>query len=224
MFKFKGITSTSMQVIIEEEEHFIARAPIRYEVTEIEGKDGAVFDELGYSYIERPILVQCLNVNKIDDILAWLTGEGEFEYKNRKTIARFYSALEPKRQACIRTIDTTFIRNPFWYKVNDEYGTVTNSVTNEGNIVSRPIIKLEKGATTSTEITIGGVRFKYTFDTNDTCVEIDCDKKIATFDGLSRNRKLEIGHDFPKLQVGSNVITIHSGDANIKIKRKDRWL
>lgn len=224
MFKFKGITSTSMQVIIEEEEHFIARAPLRYEVTEIEGKDGAVFDELGYSYIERPILVQCLNVNKIDDILAWLTGEGEFEYKNRKTIARFYSTLEPKRQACIRTIDTTFIRNPFWYKVNEEYSTVTNSVTNEGNIASRPIIKLEKGTTPSSEITIGGVRFKYTFDTNDTYVEIDCEEKIATFNELNRDRKLEIGYDFPKLQVGSNTVIVHNGDASIKIKRKDRWL
>ena len=48
MFKFKGISSKDMQVVIEEEEHFIARAAQRYEVTEIEGRDGAIFDELGY--------------------------------------------------------------------------------------------------------------------------------------------------------------------------------
>ena len=124
MFKFKGISSEDMQVIIEEEEHFIARAAQKYEITEVEGKDGAIFDELGYSYVERPIYVQCLNINKIDDILAWLNGEGEFEYKGRKTIARFYSQLEPIRQACIRIIDTTFIRNPFWYKADDEFEIV----------------------------------------------------------------------------------------------------
>ncbi len=124
MFKFKGISSNDMQVVVEEEEHFVAKAAQRYEATEIEGKDGALFDTSGYSYVERPILVQCLNINKIDDILAWLNGEGEFEYKGRKTIARFYSELDPKRSACIRIIDTTFIRDPFWNKANDEFEIV----------------------------------------------------------------------------------------------------
>ena len=121
MFKFKGISSKDMQVVIEEEEHFIARAARRYETTEIEGRDGAIFEELGYSYVERPIYVQCLNTDKIDDILAWLDGEGEFEYKDRKTTARFYSQLEPQREGYIRIIDTTFIRDPFWTKLDDEY-------------------------------------------------------------------------------------------------------
>ena len=58
MFKFKGISSTDMQVVIEEEEHFIARAAQRYETIEIEGRNGAIFNELGYSYVERPIYVQ----------------------------------------------------------------------------------------------------------------------------------------------------------------------
>lgn len=223
MFKFKGISSTEMQVVVEEEELFIARAPIRYETIEIEGKDGAIFNELGYSYVERPILVQCLNIDKIDDILSWLTGEGELEYKERKTIARFYTQLEPQRNACIRIIDTIFIRNPFWYKVNDEYVTVTNSINNDGNKDSRPIIRLEKGIDTSIDITIGGIRFKYTFDKNDTYVEIDCEEKTVMYEGLNRNRQIEIGYDYPKLDVGENMITVHSGDAIIKIKRKDRW-
>lgn len=121
MFKFKGISSKDMQVVIEEEEHFIAKAARRYETVEIEGRDGAIFEELGYSYVERPIYVQCLNTDKIDEILAWLDGEGEFEYKDRKTTARFYSQLEPKREGYIRIIDTTFIRDPFWTKLDDEY-------------------------------------------------------------------------------------------------------
>lgn len=223
MFKFKGISSTDMQVVIEEEEHFIARAAQRYEVTEIEGRDGAIFDELGYSYVDRPIYVQCLNVAKIDDILAWLNGEGEFEYKGRKTIARFYSQLEPIRSASLRMIDTTFIRNPFWYKAEDEYVTVTDSVTNEGNIQSRPIIRLEKNTEEKIDITIGGTRFVYNFG-EDTYVEIDCEEKTVTYEGLNRNRQIEINYEFPILLVGTNTIIVHSGDATIKVKRKDRWL
>lgn len=224
MFKFKGISSEDMQIVIEEEEHFLAKASQRYEVTEIDGKDDAIFDELGYSYVERPIYIQCLNPNKLDDILAWLDGEGEFEYKGRKTITRFYAELEPKRIAGIKIIDANFIRAPFWVKAEDNYVIVTTNVQNEGNKSSRPIIRLEKGIDDNIEVTLGGVRFKYTFSENDTYVEIDCEEKTAIYEGLNRSRNLEIGYKFPKLEVGDNTIVTHSGTATIKIKRKDRWL
>lgn len=223
MFKFKGISSKDMQVVIEEEEHFIARAQQRYEVIEVEGKDGAFFDELGYSYVERPIYVQCLNINKIDDILAWLNGSGEFEYKDRITTARFYSELIPERNACIRIIDTTFIRDPFWYKANDAYTTIINNISNNGNIESRPFLRLEKTTSNKVDITINETRFKYDFG-QDSYVEIDCEEKTVKYEGLNRNRQIEINYDFPKLKIGNNTITIHSGACNIKVKRKDRWL
>lgn len=224
MFKFKGISSTEMQVIIEEEELFLAKASQRYEVTEIDGKDDAIFDELGYSYIERPIYIQCLNPDKLDDIFEWLDGEGELEYKGRKTKARFYTSLEPNRVAGIRIIDTNFIRAPFWEKAEDDYIDVTTNVTNEGNKTSNPIIRLEKNTTDTVELTVAETRFKYTFNENDTYVEIDCEEKTALYEGLNRNRNLIIGYDFPKFSPGINTITIHDGDAIIRMKRKDRWL
>jgi hypothetical protein len=142
-----------MQVVIEEEEHFIARASQKYEITEIEGKDGAIFDELGYSIVERPIYVQCLNINKIDDILAWLNGEGEFEYKGRKTTARFYSQLEPQRSSCIRIIDTTFIRDPFWNKANEDYQLVKDRKDKQA---SGEYIHVEDSSNCRAKIGIGG--------------------------------------------------------------------
>ena len=83
MFKFKGISSSDMQVIIQDEELFKARAAQRIDAIEIDGRDGAIFNEYGYSYVERPICVQCLNPRRIDDILAWLNGVGELEYDGR---------------------------------------------------------------------------------------------------------------------------------------------
>lgn len=223
MFKFKGISSEDMQVVVEEEEHFIAKAAQRYEVTEIEGRDGAIFDELGYSYVERPILVQCLNVQKIDDVLAWLDGVGKFEYKDRVTVARFYNELAPERSACIRIIDSTFIRDPFWYKMNDSYIEITNNINNEGNIESRPVLRLEKGISNNVDITVNGIRFKYNFN-NETYVEIDCENKTVQYNNLDRFKQIEIGYDFPKLNIGHNAVTKNSGDCTIKVKRKDRWL
>lgn len=223
MFKFKGISSDDMQVVVAEEEHFIAKAGQKYEMIEIEGRDGAIYDELGYSVVERPIYVQCLNIKKIDDILSWLNGEGEFEYKGRVTKARFYNQLEPQRISCIRVIDTNFIRDPFWYKANDNYIEVTDNILNEGNIISRPIIRLEKTDSDEVEITINDIRFKYDFG-NDDYVEIDCDKKTVIYENLNRNRQIKIDYKFPHLNLGENNVIFNSGTCNIKVKRKDRWL
>lgn len=223
MFKFKGISSKDMQVVVEEEELFIAKAAQKYEQIDIEGRDDAIFNELGYAPVERPICVQCLNINKIDDILAWLDGGGEFEYKGRKTIARFYSESEPRRSSCIRIIDTTFIRAPFWYKANENYLTADTKILNEGNKLSRPLIRLERSTKEYVELTINDVRFKYNFN-EDAYVEIDCEKKTVEYENLDRNRQIEIGYNFPSLKVGENNITVHSGACVIKVLRKDRWL
>lgn len=223
MFQFKGISSQDMQVIVAEEEHFIARAAQRYEITEIEGRDGAIFEPQGYSYIERPILVQCLNINKIDMILQWLNGEGEFVYKGRKTIARFYTEIEPQRSASIRIIDTTFIRDPFWIKADDDFIEIDNIAYNGGNIESRPIIRLEKSSSNTVDITINKIRLKYNFN-NEEYVEINCEEKTVLYDNLIRNRQIEMGYEYPFLNVGENKIIINGGNAKIKIKNKDRWL
>ena len=224
MFKFGSKTSTEMKVIVEEEEHFLAKASQRTDKVIIDGKDGSSYYPLGYADISRPIKIQIMDSTKLDTILAWLNGEGIFEYNSRITKARFYSAIEPKREATIKVATFNFIRDPFWYKATDNYVTVTTEVTNEGNISSRPIIRLEKDVDESIDLTIGGVRFTYTFLTDDTYGEIDCEEMKATYEGLNRNRQLAIGYDFPLLAVGETTVTINSGDSVVKVKRKDRWL
>lgn len=222
MFVFKNISSTDMNVV-EQEEEFLSRAAQRYETTEIEGKNGAYFEENGYSVVEKTIKLQVLDENKIDKIFEWLNGMGTLEYKGRITKARFYSELSPVRSSNIKIIDATFIRNPFWTKKRDEYITVVDKIYNEGNIYSEPIIRLEKKSSNTLDVTINDVRFSYNFN-NESYVEINCEEQTVEYEGLNRNRKIEIGYKFPNIAVGINKIMMHSGDAVIKIKKKDRWL
>ena len=211
-----------MGVVIEEEMNFIAKASQKTVTFSIDGRNGDVYKPIGYADIERPIKIQILDLSKIDDILAWLNGEGQFEYENRKTMARFFTELSPNRLSSIRVADANFVRSPFWLKIGDAYGIVTESVTNEGSIFSQPLIRLEKGISASVDLTIAGVRFVYTF--SDPYVEIDCEELNATYNGSSRNKQLQIGYEFPKLYPGTNSIYVNSGDCIIKLKRKDRWL
>ena len=96
-------------------------------------------------------------------------------------------------------------------------------VENQGNIYSKPIIRLEKTVFKEVEIAINGIRFKYNFEEDD-YVEIDCEEMTVQYEGLDRNRRLVIDFEFPKLKEGNNDIIMYSGDCIIKCKRKDRWL
>ena len=96
-------------------------------------------------------------------------------------------------------------------------------VENQGNIYSKPIIRLEKTVFKEVEIAINGIRFKYNFEEDD-YVEIDCEEMTVQYEGLDRNRRLVIDFEFPKLKEGNNDIVMYSGDCIIKCKRKDRWL
>ena len=105
-----------------------------------------------------------------------------------------------------------------------DYFTITNEkIKNEGNIQSRPILRLEKTVSEAVEITINNVRFKYNFN-DDKYVEIDCENKTVEYEDLNRNRNIAIGYDFPKLNIGNNEIIMNDGDCIIKVIRKDRWL
>lgn len=96
-------------------------------------------------------------------------------------------------------------------------------VENQGNIYSKPIIRLEKTVFKEVEIAINGIRFKYNFEEDD-YVEIDCEEMTVQYEGLDRNRRLVIDFEFPKLKEGNNDIIMYDGDCIIKCKRKDRWL
>ncbi len=223
MFVFKGISSIDMEVIIEEESHFLGKASQRYLQTDIEGRNGALFEEQGYTTIERPIKVQILNPEKYNKILAWLDGAGIFEYKNRITKAMFYSEVTPERSASIHIAEFNFIRNPFWTKKRDEFVQVGSIVINEGTIYSQPIIRIEKTDVDKVDLTINGVRFLYEFK-NEDYVEIDCEEQTVEYEGLNRNRQIEMDYKFPKLNVGENEIIRNTGNPKIMMRRKDRWL
>lgn len=223
MFKFKNINSKDMGVVVEEQDALIVRASQKHEVISVDGMDGGNYRTLGYAPVTISLDLQITDITKIDEILAWLNGDGILEFEGRKTQARFYNSINPKRAVLIRLIQAELIRDPFWYKVIDDYITVKNTVTNEGNVYARPLIKLEKGTLDKVEIKINGIIIEYDFK-GDAEVVIDCETMNAYFDGFIRNKNLKVGFNLPVLLPGTNTIEQTAGDATIKIKRKDVWL
>lgn len=220
MFKFKGLTNEEMGVYAREE-NFLGHAPINYETVEIEGKDGEELIPYNYKNFASSLNdVVCMNDN-LDEVLSWLSGKGKLEYNGKVTTIHFLETYGIKQQH--KPFSISFIRSPFWYNKNDEWVTVTNNIINSGNVVAKPLLRLEKGSNNKVEVKINGVIFEYNF-IDESYVNIDCVEMNALYDGLYRNKQLTIGYEFPKLQPGNNEVVILSGDPVIKVLRKDAWL
>lgn len=224
---FKGVNSNTIDGLIICSEPPISSSSIKIKEISIDGRDGTIIEELGYKSYNKNVEIGIKKGADLNKILKYFSGKGDltFENENDKVYkAAVYEQINLERLLRLRKGTVTFYCQPFKYNKNDAYKVFTDNVTNDGNIESKPIVKLEKGTTESVDLTIGSVRFKYKFNTNDTYVEIDCEEMNALYEGLNRNRNLDIGYEFPKLSPGNNSISVHSGDVTIKIKRKDRWL
>lgn len=223
---FRNIDSDNIEGLIICAEPPITSSAVRIKETTIDGRDGTIVEKLGYKAYTKNVEIGLKRNADVNKIIEYFSGEGDliFDCESDKVYkAAVYDQINLERLLRLRKGTVTFYCQPFKYKKNDDFVTVSTNVENEGNIESNPIIRLEKGTNTKADITINGVRFLYNFE-GDSYVEIDCEEMTAIYEGLNRNRKLEIGFDFPKLKPGNNSITINTGDATIKIKRKDRWL
>lgn len=222
MFYLDGISAEEIGFMAEEE-NFLSRASINYEEIKIDGKHGSEFVEKNYENVSNTLRAFVKDKSKLDYVKQMLTGVRILTFQGRKTKIRFYDINEVSRLGTIQELNVKYIRDPFWYKENDEYLACTTSVTNEGNEIAQPIIKLVGTVNTSVDITVNDVRFIYNFD-EDAEVEIDCKKQTELFEGISKSLNIEIGFRYPSLVPGENTITVHSGLAEIYIKQKDVWL
>lgn len=93
-------------------------------------------------------------------------------------------------------------------------------INNLGNHTSKPIFEIE-GAGNIKFILNGYSLFSYNFDA-DGRVVIDSEKEDAYLDAVLKNRNMN--GEFPKLEIGENIITWDGLVKNIKATKKSRWL
>lgn len=221
MFIFNGKSSNELNLYCEDEQ-FLGISPSIYEEMSIDGKDGSDLNFINYQNYEKNITLYLRDPSKIDEVKCFLRGKGTFIYNNRKTLAYFLDEIDiDSLFDKAFKIKTKFVRHPFWYKIDEEYTKVNKEIINEGNIYCRPFIKLV--GTGNIDLSINNVRFTYHFD-EDNEVEIDCNEMTEKYNGISKSRNIDIGFKYPILYPGKNELLIHSGNAEIYVKRKDAWL
>lgn len=224
-FTFNGVTTESMGIVVNSIQSYV-KPQVKTEVIEVEGKDGAEVKEYGYAPYVLKAKITLLDLTKIDDVIAWLNGSGQLiideddsHCRNVKIISTInYDFFVQLKSATVEF----YVYDPFRYLVFDLPQTITtfpNSITNTGNVYSKPLLTIIGSGSVS--ITINGTTFSYNFPLTES-VTIDCEKMDAYYTGLLRNQYMS-GY-FPVLKVGSNAISVTGTVTSIKFEKYSRWL
>lgn len=207
----------------------IVKAQERVQEVTIPGRPG-VLTLLEGEDIYEPVLRKCVviarNTLPFQLILDWLRGEGELVFSNEPD-KTYYARIAAEvafdrisndmKQATIQ-----FSCQPFKgsrYPSHDQVEIDTpGSITNPGDIASRPLIHLTGSGGNST-ITIGSqsMQFKNVSGT----IDVDCDAEIVTKNGTLWDK--EVTGKFFRIPKGTSSVT-QTGSLDIVIDPRWRWI
>ena len=229
---WKGVSSTSIQGLLICELPPITKPEMRIAETVIDGRDGSIIEELGYSSYVKTVTIGLHGNFDINKVIKYFTGEGDIVFSNEPDKvykAKICGKIDYTRLLRYRQASIPFMVQPFKYKLN-EYLRETQKadlevaymeVFNEGFEDSKPLIVLKGSGTV--EISVNGVGvFSYTFPEGENEVYIDSEKEDAYLGNVLKNRNMN--GEFPVLLPGTNIIEWSGYVSSIEILPRSRWL
>jgi len=225
---WNGVNSNTITGLLISELPPITKPKMRTKITNIDGRDGDIVDELGYESYTKRVNIGLTRNFDIDEVIKYFTGTGEIIFSNEPD--KYYKAtiidnIDYERLLRFKTATIEFHVQPFKYKVNEQIIDVTIgsetsiTITNNGLEKSKPIITLYGDE----EVTIalnGNDVFSINIDNDE--VTIDSIKEEAYKGNVLKNRSMS--GEFMLLDPGENVITWTGSLTRIKIDPKSRWL
>lgn len=225
---FKGVDSRIFSNLIISELPSISKPKMRVSSTEIDGRDGDIIDEIGYSSYNKTLKIGLVNSNDIDKLIKYFNGSGDIIFSNEPDKvykAHIYDKVDYERLLKFRTAKINIHVQPFKYLLNEPpfILNITNEtelkVTNVGFEKSKPIITLYGSG--EIQLSINGLT-AFSIDIDDDFVVIDSINEEAYKNEILKNRNMS--GEFPVLESGVSIITWTGNLTKIKVEPKSRWL
>lgn len=206
----------------------ITKPKMRIETTEIDGKDGDILENIGYSSYAKTLKIGLTKDYDINEIIEYFTGKGEVVFSNEPDkyyVCEIFDEINFERLVRFKTADVNFHTQPFKYLLNEQPITLEINdeteleVTNAGLQVSKPIITLFGDGIVTISINDHAI---FEINIDDEFVVIDSEKEEAYKGNILKNRSM-VGK-FPTLNSGSNIITWVGNLERIEVLPKSRWL
>ncbi len=227
---FKNIDSRNIKGLLISELPPITKPKMRVRVDTIDGKDGSETVNLGFEAYTKTVKIGLTRGYDIDNIIAWLHGEGEIQFSNEPDKVyrvKVIDGIDFERLLRFRTADVKFYVQPFKYSATERTKTLVVTglsaaeIRNAGNYFSKPLITFTGSGTININVNGKQVCTLKDLDENES-ITLDADKQEAYFGGTLKNRKMD--GDFITLDVGKNTITWTGNLTSIAITHYSRWL
>lgn len=227
---WKDIDSSTIKGLMICELPPITKPRMRIQETAIDGVDGSNIEELGYESYDKSILIGLHNDFDINEVIKYFSGEGNIVFSNESDKyykARIFEQIDYERLLRYRTADVKFRVQPFKYEYEENKNISITSddssytITNKGNYFAKPLMII-KGSGKITIKLNNNLLFTYEFPDDDIEVVIDSQKQDAYLGSVLKNRYMT--GDFPKFEIGKNIITWEGTIESIEFSLVSRWL
>lgn len=133
---WNGVSSTTIQGLLISELPPITKPEMRVLETVVDGRDGSIIEELGYTTYKKTVTIGLHGNFDINKVIKYFTGEGELIFSNEPDKvykAKICGKIDYTRLLRFRQAKIPFEVQPFKYKYNEylrETQTATASGTN----------------------------------------------------------------------------------------------
>lgn len=237
---WKGINSNTIRGLVIQNTPPITKPQMRYNEVVVNGRDGSIIEELGYSPYDKTIKIGLKSDADVNSIISYFSGSGQLAFENEaftyatSPIQPYYNAtiisqIDYAKLLRFRTAQVKFRVQPYKYDLNETAQT-TSTINNIGNVPSKPLIVVQKltGGTIEYKKLVGSVYetlFTYTFPSGETYVYIDSEKEEAYFpdDATNPLRNRYMTGNFPTFDVGMTTIDL-SNNLRQNVTKVSRWI
>lgn len=225
-----GVNSNTKTGLAIKELPPITKPLMRTYKEEIDGRDGDLITDLGYSAYDKQLEIGLYGSYDINSIITFFNSKGTVTFSNESDKYYRYqiiNQIDYEKLLKFKTAVITLHCQPFKYKVGETPITLTsgdNTINNTGNIYAKPVITIVGSGTIT--ISLGGNQIFSIDMSNNSKIVIDTEN-LEAYDpdnGQLLNRIVTGDYDLFKIESGSNTLNLSGTITTATISNYQRWL
>lgn len=229
--ELNGVNSQTIQGLLIQELPPITKPKMRTSIEEIDGRNGNIITELGYSAYTKSFLIGLYGDFDINQVIAYFNSSGTVVFSNENDKYYNYNIIDQidfDRLIRFRTATVKMNVQPFKYSLTDNSriysidNETSISVTNAGNIYSKPVLTITGTGTIG--LSLNGTQI-FSISLGDIgSIVIDTENMEAYNGTTLLNRSVIGNYDTFKLNSGANTISWSGTITQIQIDNYSRWV
>ena len=205
----------------------------RVNIEEIDGRDGDIITSLGYGSYDKEFQIGLSHNYDINEIIKFFDSEGTVTFSNEPDKYYNYKIIEQidyEKLIRFKTANVKMHVQPFKYSINEEPivaefeegDDLEVTVTNSGNIYSKPIITIQGSGDISVYLENSQV-FEISLG-NEEYIVIDVNLMEAYKGNTLKNRLVTGNYDNFILPSGNSTISFQGTVQAVEVRNYSRWI